>query len=98
MLSTNGTPDPASGVLSCFAVVRGLGFRQVVRMVLIRFPDIEIERRALGFLARRFSGKTWSSGQTLVPKAALAALRQEGIPFIVEGPATWGRYGTHLRL
>src|SRR6266849_8526729 len=57
-------------------------------MLIIRFPDSETERRGLGFLATRFPGKSWSSGKTLVPEAALAHLAQQGIKFTVEGPAT----------
>lgn len=58
-------------------------------MIIIRFPDQETEKRALGFLATRFPGKSWASGETLVPEAALACLAQEGIKFAVEGPATY---------
>lgn len=56
-------------------------------MILVRFPNGESERWALGFLAGRFSFKTWVTGETLVPENALAFLATEGIPFIVEGPA-----------
>ena len=58
-------------------------------MIIIRFPDAETEKRALGFLATRFPGKSWASGETLVPEAALGHLAQEGIRFTVEGPATY---------
>jgi hypothetical protein len=58
-------------------------------MIIIRFPDAETERRGLGFLAVRFPGKSWASGKTLVPEAALAPLAQEGIHFTVEGPANY---------
>lgn len=54
-------------------------------MVLIRFPSLDVERRALGFLARRFTFKSWDTGQTLVPEAALGALAAEGLTFTVEG-------------
>lgn len=60
-------------------------------MVIIRFPDEDTERRGLGFLARRFSGKSYATGETIVPEAALAALALEGIKFTVEGPATYER-------
>jgi hypothetical protein len=66
-------------------------------MVLIRFPDPQTERRALGFLSRHFSGKTWSSGQTLVPEAAIAHLKAEGIPFTIEGPATYEQQAPTVR-
>ena len=60
-------------------------------MVIIRFPDPETEKRALGFLARRFSGKSYATGETIVPEVALAHLALEGIRFTVEGPATYDR-------
>lgn len=60
-------------------------------MILIRFPDAQSERRALGYLAGRFAFKTWSTGETLVPEPALAHLAVEGIPFSVQGPATYER-------
>lgn len=66
-------------------------------MVLIRFPDADAERRALGYLAGRFSFKTWDNGQTLVPEAALPFLAVEGISFTVEGPATYERSVPTLR-
>jgi hypothetical protein len=56
-------------------------------MIKIRFRDAEIERKALGFLAGRFSFKTYTDGSTLVPEAALSRLASEGIPFSVEGRA-----------
>jgi hypothetical protein len=58
-------------------------------MIRIRFPDATAERRALGYLAGRFSFRSWANGETLVPEAALAAMAVEGIPFIAEGPACW---------
>lgn len=58
-------------------------------MICIRFTDAASERRALGYLAGRFSFKSWASGETLVPDAALPFLAREGIRFTVEGPATY---------
>ncbi len=52
-------------------------------IALIHFRDRAVERRALGFLAGRFSFKTWRSGQTQVPMAALPALVAEGLPFVI---------------
>jgi hypothetical protein len=57
-------------------------------MILIHFADPAMERRALGFLAGRFSFRTWSNGVTIVPEPALVALATEGISFFVEGPAS----------
>lgn len=50
-------------------------------MVLIRFPDADSERRALGFLSGRFSFKSRSSGEMIVPETALAYLVSENITF-----------------
>ena len=60
-------------------------------MVIIRFPTIEMRRRALGYLLGRFSGKSWVTGEVLVPEPALPHLAAEGITFTVEGPATYDR-------
>jgi hypothetical protein len=66
-------------------------------MIIIRFPDKAAKRRALGFLAGRYSFKTWATGEMMVPPDALAALALEGIPFHVEGPATYEQMATPLR-
>ena len=60
-------------------------------MIIIRFPDPDSERRALEFLAGRFSLKSWSTGETMVPERALPALAAQGIHFSVEGPANYER-------
>jgi hypothetical protein len=57
-------------------------------MIRIRFSDTATECRALGFLAGRYSFKSWANGETLVPTPALVSLALEGIPFMVVGPAT----------
>jgi hypothetical protein len=67
------------------------------RMIVIRFPDSTIERQALGFLAGRFSFKSWHNGDTLVPDAALPVLALEGIRFSVEGPARYEHLVPPLR-
>ena len=59
--------------------------------ILIRFPDEQTEKRALGKLLPRFSGKSWSSGELAVPSAALGYLANEGIGFTVIGPAPYER-------
>ena len=61
-------------------------------MIRIRFPDVATERRALSFLAGRFSFRSWDNGETLVPSTVLGALALEGIPFSVVGPATYEQY------
>jgi hypothetical protein len=58
-------------------------------MIRIRFPNRDAERKAIGFLVGRFSCKSFSDGATLVPESALSALARQGIPFLVEGPATY---------
>lgn len=66
-------------------------------MILIRFGDAESKRRALGFLAGRFSFKSWKTGEMAVPEAALAHLATEGIAFAAEGPATYERLVSAVR-
>lgn len=58
-------------------------------MIRLRFPTPEAERRALGYLAGRFSFKTYATGETLVPAAAL--------PFLAGGHPVSGRRAGHLR-
>ena len=66
-------------------------------MVRIRFADSASERRALGFLAGRFSLNTWKTGETVVSEGALPFLALEGISFVVEGPATYEQNVPPLR-
>ena len=58
-------------------------------MVTIVFPDAKTEKRALGFLLGRFSGRVLRSGEHLVPEAALEALADQNISFTVKGKATY---------
>jgi hypothetical protein len=58
-------------------------------MITITFPDRETEKRALGFLLGRFSGRVLRSGEHIVPEAALEALASQNIPFTVKGKATY---------
>jgi hypothetical protein len=58
-------------------------------MTIIRFSDADMKRRALGFLAGRFSFKSWTTGEMAVPEAALAPLATQSISFTVEGPASY---------
>ena len=66
-------------------------------MILIRFPDTDSKRRGLGFLAGRFSFKSWATGEMVVSEAALAYSATEAIPFTVEGPATYERIISAVR-
>ena len=53
-------------------------------MVILRFDSQDEERRALGWLAGRFSFKTWDNGDLMVHEAVLPYLAREGISFKVE--------------
>jgi hypothetical protein len=66
-------------------------------MIIIRFANPDMERRALGYLAGRFSFKTWDTGLTAVPANALASLATEGFSFIVEGPAKYEQLAAPIR-
>ena len=50
-------------------------------MITIKFPDRETEKKALGFLLGRFSGRVLKTGEHIVPEAALEALANQNIPF-----------------
>jgi len=63
-------------------------------MIRIRFPNAKSKRAALGFLAGRFSFKSWASGEMMVPEAALPALAVEGISFNVYRGSDLGEGGT----
>ena len=60
-----------------------------MNFIRIRFNDSDTETEALGFLAGRFSFRSWETGETLVPETALAALANEGISYIVVGPPNY---------
>jgi len=66
-------------------------------MVTIVFPDRETEKRALGFLLGRFSGRALKSGEHIVPEAALAALADQNIPFTVQGKTSYEQHVAALR-
>jgi len=53
-------------------------------MVMITFPDRDTEKRVLGCLLGRFSGRVLRSGEHLVPEAALKALADQNIPISVK--------------
>ncbi len=75
-IADKGPPRFISG---CFSFSGG-----EKEMITIRFLDSETKRRALGFLAGRFSFTTWASGEVLVPDCALPALANAGISFTVD--------------
>ena len=66
-------------------------------MIVIRFTDSQMEKRGLGYLAGRFSGKTFASGETLIPEEALSHLAAEGVTFTVEGRLPYERAYAPLR-
>jgi hypothetical protein len=60
-------------------------------MVIIRFATVKMRRKGIAYLIPRYSGKSWSSGEVMVPEVALAHLAAEGLAFHVEGAATYDR-------
>ncbi len=66
-------------------------------MITITFADRETEKKSLGFLLGRFSGRVLKSGEHLVPEAALEALASQNIPFSVQGKATYEQQLTAVR-
>lgn len=61
-------------------------------MVVITFPDREMQVRGIGFLMGRFSFRGLrSDGQTLfiIPQAAVQALVEQDICFTVKGKPTY---------
>jgi hypothetical protein len=58
-------------------------------MVTVTFPDRETEKRALAFLLGRFSGHVLRTGEHIIPEAALEALADQNIPFMVKGKTTY---------
>jgi hypothetical protein len=60
-------------------------------MVIVRFPTVEMRRRAVGCMLGRFSGSSWVTGEVLVPEPALQHLAAGGIVFSVEGAGTYDR-------
>jgi hypothetical protein len=73
------------------------GRKGALNMVTITFPDRETEKRALGFLLGRFSGRVLRSGEHLVPEAALEALADQNIPFTVKGKASYEQQVAAIR-
>jgi hypothetical protein len=57
-------------------------------MVRITFEDRATEKKALGFLLGRFSGRVLKGGEHLVPEAALQALAEQNIAYSVKGKAS----------
>ncbi len=66
-------------------------------MVILRFDNSDEERRALGWLAGRFSFKTWDNGDLMLHEAVLPYLARESISFKVQGPATYEHFRPAIR-
>lgn len=66
-------------------------------MIRIQFSDPQTEAKALGFLAGRFSCKSFDDGTTLVPESALGPLAAQGIRFVAEGRAAYGQVVPSVR-
>jgi hypothetical protein len=58
-------------------------------MVIITFPDKETEKKAIGWLLGRFSGRFLKSGDHIVPEAAVGALAEQNFVFTVKGKANY---------
>ena len=58
-------------------------------MIIIRFPNEAAKGKALECLPGQFSCKSWATGEMMVPEEALSFLTLEGVPYTVEGPATY---------
>jgi hypothetical protein len=89
--------DVAGGAKT-FAVGCGFSFeRGDEKVVTIKFSDRDTEKQALGFLIGRFSGRVLRSGEHLVPEAALEALAEQNIPFMVQGETAYEQQIAALR-
>ena len=66
-------------------------------MVIVRFDSEDEERRTLGWLADRFSFKTWANGDLMLHEAVLPYLAREGIAFKVQGQATYEHFRPAIR-
>jgi hypothetical protein len=60
-------------------------------LILIKFADEAIQKKALGFLIGKYSGHSWATGEMAVPEEALAPMAREGLTFKIEGPVTYER-------
>ena len=66
-------------------------------MVTISFESTRDEARGLDFLLGRFNFHTRRDGTTFVSESALIAMAREGLPFKVEGSATYEEIISALR-
>lgn len=66
-------------------------------MVVIKFPDVDTQDEAVGFLGCHFSVYMERSGEVTVPETALEALARENFSFTVIGRATHAQQMAALR-
>jgi hypothetical protein len=66
-------------------------------MIVITFPDSESQKKALGFLLGRFTGKVLKNGEHIVSEAAVAALAAQNLTFTVHGKASYEKHVAALR-
>jgi len=66
-------------------------------MVILRFDTADEERRALGWLAGRFSFRTWDNGDLMLHEGVLPYLDREGMSFRVHGQATYEHFRPGIR-
>ena len=66
-------------------------------MVIVRFDNADQERRAFGWLAGRFSFKSWDNGDLMIHETVLPYLAREGISFKVQGQATYEHFRPAIR-
>jgi hypothetical protein len=66
-------------------------------MITIRFPDRATEKRALGYLLGRYSGRVMKNGEHIIPEAALEALAEQDISFTVLGKSSYEQQMAALR-
>ena len=60
-------------------------------MIRIKFPDRQNHGTALGWLAGRFSFKSFDDGTMLLPEEALGPLAAQGVRFTAEGKAAYAQ-------
>jgi hypothetical protein len=90
-------PEKSTGThaLSTLAVLNALAYCSL--MVIIRFQNADAEKRALGWLAGRFSFKTWNNGDLMLHESTLPYLAREGVSFTVKGPASYEHFAPAIR-
>jgi len=86
-----------AGLTGHVAVDGNRALASMCYMVRITFQDRAAEKKALGFLLGRFSGRVLKGGEHLVPEAALEALAEQNIAFTVKGKASYEQQVAAIR-